>query len=273
MVKDNGRVYFLDSVLPDELIRFQPGKKRKRKYGGKVGEILEPSKDRVTPECQYFGVCGGCIFQHANPETQIRYKEKILIDNLERIGKASPNNLLKPIQGPIWGYRRKARLGVKLVPNKGGILVGFRERQSSYITAMNDCKTLDSRISNLLPGFQNLISNLSNNNRIPQIEVAAGDNRVALVLRHMEPLSGNDKKLLSDYAKTADLNFYLQSTGPDSVLPLWPASPELLNYALDNINLTLEFSPVEFTQVNSDVNKLMVNQAIELLNPEQGFVV
>jgi 23S rRNA (uracil1939-C5)-methyltransferase len=270
VVKVDSRVYFIAGVLPGEQIEFLPRKKRRGKYQGIVLSVVEPSSHRVEPECEYFGVCGGCVLQHLDPEAQLKNKESTLLENLKRIGKVQPDNVIPPVQGSIWHYRRKARLGVKLVPKKGGILVGFRERSSSYITSIDQCKTLDRRISALLPGLHQLISKLSNNHRIPQVEVAAGDNQVALVLRHMESFHDRDISLLSAFAKEFGITQYLQPGGLDSIAALWPESPGLLSYQLPNFNLTLEFSPTDFTQVNAEVNRRMVDQVVRYLAPQCG---
>ena len=270
VLKVGERVYFVDGVLPGETVRFLPGKKRKGKYQGVVESVLQASSQRVNPECEYFGVCGGCVLQHFDPQSQLKYKEKILFQNLKRIGRVRAENTIAPIQESIWHYRRKARLGVKFVPKKGGVLVGFRERNSSFITSLEKCQTLDQRISDLLPGLNQLISGLSNNNRIPQIEVAAGDHQLALVLRHLEPLNQNDISRLGDYAKAFKVSMYLQSGGPKTVVALCPESPQALTYELPEFDLCLEFGPTDFTQINAEVNRKMVRQAVGYLNPQPG---
>jgi 23S rRNA (uracil1939-C5)-methyltransferase len=270
VVKVDNKVYFVAGVLPGEQIEFRPGKKRRGKHEGIVLSVVEPSSHRVAPECVYFGVCGGCVLQHLDPGAQLKNKESTLLENLKRIGKVQPENVIPPVQESIWHYRRKARLGVKLVPKKGGILVGFRERNSSFITSIGQCETLDRRISALLPELHQLISELSNNHRIPQVEVAAGDSQVALVLRHMEPLNDNDICLLTTFAEDFAISLYLQPGGLDSITALWPQSPGLLRYHLPNFNLALEFSPTDFTQVNAEVNQTLVDQAVKYLAPQRG---
>ncbi len=268
VVKVDGKVYFVNGVLPEEQIRFIPGKKRKGKHQGELETILDPSGQRIEPECEYFGICGGCALQHAKSASQLKFKEKILFDNLERIGRVKVENIIPSIQGKPWHYRRKARLGIKYVPKKGGILVGFRERSSSFITSLMHCKTLDTRIADLLPALHELLSGMSQNNRIPQIEVAVGDNEIALVLRHLEPLSPGDFELLTEFATNTRVSMYSQSAGPDSITPIWPESPGLLKYRLENFDLNLEFGPMDFTQVNSEVNQLMVSLAVTYIDPQ-----
>ncbi len=270
VVKEQGKVYFVHGVLPGETVSFIPGKKRKGKFTGRLVDIIEPSGERDTPRCGYFGVCGGCSLQHLEPGAQVRYKEKILLDNLVRIGRVEPETVLPAITAERWHYRRKARLGVKLVPKKGGILVGFRERQSSFITSLQHCDTLDQRISDLLPGLHQLVEKLGNNNRIPQIEVAAGDENVALIFRHLEPLSDQDRHKLRDYAGHNEVFVYTQSAGPDSVTALWPENPPALSYRHDAFDIELQFSPTDFIQVNASVNQAMVRQACEHLQAGPG---
>jgi 23S rRNA (uracil1939-C5)-methyltransferase len=266
----DNRVYFVDGVLPGETIRFVPGRKRRGRLSGSLTEIITPSSHRVVPECEYFGVCGGCATQHIHPRIQLQYKEKVLFDNLEKIGGVSPDNRIDAIQGEIWGYRRKARLGVKLVPKKGGILVGFRERRSSFVTSLQHCGTLDPRLSRLLPGLHSLISELCNNHRIPQIEVAAGDDDVAIVIRHLEPLSRSDQDRMIAYAQSSKIQIFSQSGGLDTILPLWPEQPQPLHYLLPNFGLKLEFGPTDFVQVNAEANELMLSQGLKLLELESS---
>ena len=267
VVRNGGRVYFVPGVLPGERIRFLPGKKRKRRWTGRLESIVTPSPDRVDPPCEYFGRCGGCVLQHASGDAQRRFKEKVLLDNLLRIGHVQAEEVLPPIQGAGWQYRRKARLGIRNVPKKGGILVGFRERDSHFITPLSHCRTLDTRISGLLPGLQALVSKLSGNHRIPQIEVSTGDSTVDLVLRHLEPLTPGDRVMLEDFARTHQVNLFLQPGGLDSISPLWPAVPPTPHYRLDHYALTLEFDATDFIQVNDQANQRMVERVMEFLDP------
>lgn len=270
IVRWENRVYFVDGVLPGELIRFVPGRKKRGRLAGTLFEICEPSGDRVKPDCEYFGVCGGCATQHMDPAAQLLHKEKALFDNLEKIGGVLPGNRIEAGQGAIWGYRRKARLGVKLVPKKGGILVGFRERYSSFVTSLQYCRTLDPRISRLLPGLHGLVSGLSNNHRIPQLEVAAGDNGVDIVVRHLEPLTGDDRISIADYARQEDIRTYSQSGGLDTVTPIWPEQPESLFYRLPDFDLKIEFDATDFIQVNADANRQLLNTGLRMLDPGPG---
>ncbi len=270
IIKIEGKVYFVPGVLPGERVSFLPKKKRRGKFEGVVESIITASSKRITPECEYFERCGGCSFQHLKPDSQLRNKEKILFDNLQRLGRVEAMSRFEPIQSGLWKYRRKARPGIRFVPKKGGIMVGFREPGSSYITSLQHCKALDSRISVLLPSLHELIEKLSHNDRIPQIEVAAADNAVALVLRHLESLDEQDKALIKDYAKRHQLQFYSQSGGLNTITPIWPNVPEKLYYELKNFGLMMEFGPVDFIQVNGEVNQLMIEQAVSSLELEDG---
>ena len=265
----NGKVVFIDGALPGERVSFQYISRRRSYDAGRIVQILEPAADRVThPECQYFGTCGGCVLQHLQADAQIQAKEKILRDSLQRIGNVSPKHWLPPLTGPVWGYRRKARLSVRLVPKKGGVLVGFHERRKSFVTPLADCKTLDPRLARLLPHLPKLVASLSHPDRLPQIEVAAGDEDSALVFRHLTPLTEQDHKHLVDFGVRHAVQVHLQPHGPTSTHALWPAEAPLLSYRLPEHDVELRFKPTDFTQVNASVNQRMVGRAIELLNPQ-----
>ncbi|GJL80976.1 MAG: 23S rRNA (uracil(1939)-C(5))-methyltransferase RlmD [marine bacterium B5-7] len=263
----DGKVYFVEGALPGELIRFQRTKRHRRHETGKLVEILEPSDDRVEPPCQYFGVCGGCAMQHLDSAAQVAYKQGVLLDSLRRIGKVDPTRVLEPLTGASIGYRRKARLGIRFVPKKGGVLVGFRERHKSYITSLDECLALDPNISCLLPALHQLVGALSCYDRVPQIEVARGDSQVALVFRHLEALTDQDHERLQTFACDHDVDIYLQSGGPDTVMPLRTGEARLLQYRLDEFDINIRFDPTDFVQVNADVNDAMVKRAVELLQP------
>ncbi len=270
VVKYEGQVYFVPKALPGETIRFVPGKKRRGKYPGRLEEVLSLSPDRVTPVCRYFGVCGGCKLQHLNVKSQRQMKQKMLLDNLERIGGVQPRTILPLLHGEEWHYRRKARPGCKLVPAKGGILVGFREPGTSYLTSLRHCHTLDKRLSDLLDPCHELISRLHCPRQVPQLEFAAGDNAVAVVLRHLVPLDSSDENLLIRFAREHSLQCYVQPSGLDSIRPLWPSKPIPLQYTLPDFDVTLEFSPSDFIQVNGKVNEALIHQVVGLLEPESG---
>ncbi len=266
VVRLENRVYFVDGALPGEWIRFEPGKKRRGKFSGVLLEVIESSADRVTPQCEYFGVCGGCAMQHLNGQAQAHYKEKILFDNLSRIGRVFPQSRMPMIQGPTSHYRRKARLGVKLVAKKGGILIGFRERKSSFVTPLQKCVTLDSRLSDRLPDLHDLVCGLTHNDQIPQIEVAVGDDSVAMIVRHLQPLEAGDKVLLQRFSSEFSVNVYVQSGGLDTIRPLYPPVAEPLSYRLHGTDVILRFSPSDFIQVNASINNQMVDRVVEWMD-------
>ncbi len=261
-----GKAVFIDGALPGEAVRFVYRARYRHYDEGQVVEVLQPSPDRVAPRCAHAGICGGCSLQHLRPEAQILAKDRLLRDNLERIGGVAPARWLSPLTGPLWGYRHKARLGVKYVPRKGGVLVGFREKRSSYVARLERCEVLHPQVGERLPALADLIGQLSVRDRIPQIEVAVGDGPAALVLRHLAPLPESDRARLRAFAAASELQLYLQPGGPETVTPLWPEAP-VLSYTLPESDLTLSFEPTDFTQVNPAMNRRMLAQALDLLDP------
>lgn len=262
-----GKVVFVEGALPGEEVWLRYRKRRRHYDTAVVVEVLRPSPDRVVPPCPHYGSCGGCALQHLAPEAQVRVKQQILAEQLRRLGGVEPERWLAPVTGPAWGYRRRARLGVRFVPKKGGVLVGFRERAHSFITGLETCPVLEPRLSSLLPALRALIADLSCPDRIPQIEVAAGDAAAALVFRHLVPLREADLERLRAFAERNRIQVYLQPAGPDSVQPLWPERPEPLEYALEEFGLRLQFRPTDFIQVNAAINRRLVHQAVEWLEP------
>ena len=264
----HGKTVFIEGALPGETVIFRYHNKKKNYDTGGLVEVLVPAPDRVTPLCTYFGVCGGCSLQHLRPAAQLTAKQKILHDALERIGKALPQTWLAPLEGQAWGYRRRARLGVKLVPKKGGVLVGFREKRSAYITGLASCEVLAPAVARLLPALRELIAGLSCADRVPQIEVAVGENTSALVFRHLVPLTDADRTALSEFGAHHSIQIWLQPQGPDSVAPLWPLKPEPLLYRLPEEGVEFQFAATDFIQVNAELNRKMIHQALTLLAPE-----
>lgn len=264
----DGKVTFIDGALPGELVKYRVLKGKRNLDQGELVEVVEPSGQRVTPACGHFGVCGGCSLQHLDASAQIVEKERILRDKLRQFGGVEPEGWLAPLTGPVWGYRRSARLGVRNVPKKGGIIIGFRERRSSYLTPLLDCRTLDERVARLLPALVGLIGGLSRNDRIPQVEAACGDDEAALVFRHLEPFSPADLARLSSFGRDNGVRVYLQPQGPESVAPLEPADPQPLSYRLAEFDVTIHFRPTDFIQVNAGINRRMVAQAVHLLDPQ-----
>jgi 23S rRNA (uracil1939-C5)-methyltransferase len=269
-----GKAVFIDGVLPGEVVTFRPLRRRRRYDEGRVEAVLEPSPDRVDPRCPHFGVCGGCVLQHMDPRAQIQAKGQVLMDNLARIGEVTPRRVLPALTGPAWGYRRKARLGVKHVPKKGGVLVGFRERGSPYLAVLETCPVLHPAVGERILALRELLTGLRARDRIPQIEVGVSDDdQVALVFRHLDPLGEADRERLRAFAEETGLQVWLQPKGPQSIHPLWPLEPAELCFAHPDEGLEIPFSPVDFIQVNRDVNRKMVPQALELLQVEADHQV
>lgn len=260
-----GKVTFLDNALPGERVRYRPGKRRRAYDTGTVVDVLKPSPQRVAARCRYFGVCGGCTLQHLDPQAQLDIKQDQLIQNLEKIGNTKPESVLPPVRGPSWGYRRKARLGVRFVPKKGGVLVGFRERRKSFVTPLAHCDTLDPRISMLLPSLSGVIADLSCRDRMPQIEVAMGDNALALVFRHLDALTDQDVNNLNRWGDTHRVQVFLQPGDLDSVYPLAAQNIEPLYYRMDDYGIDIEFAPTDFIQINREINRALVTEVVNLL--------
>ena len=259
-----GKATFVDGALPGETVTFIYTSRRRSFDEGAVETVLEASPDRVEPRCPHFGVCGGCSLQHMAPSAQITAKQQVLMENLSRIGNVQPERILEPLAGPHWGYRNKARIGIKYVQKKGGVLVGFRERRKPYVTQTSRCEVLNPVIGQRIEALAQLVEGLSIRDRVPQAEVAVGDDAAALVFRHLDPLSDDDLRLLTAFGERSGIHVYLQPGGPETVHCLWPVASEL-GYGLPDHGVRLVFLPTDFVQVNSEINRNMVNRALELL--------
>ncbi len=259
-----GKTAFVAGALPGEQIRFRRLRSHGQHDEAVLEEVLSPSAERVAPRCQHFDVCGGCALQHLDGAAQLRLKEQQLRDTLTRIGRVTPQQWLAPVSGPSYGYRRRARLGVKYVERKERVLVGFRERNSSLIAAIERCEVLAAPVDGLIAPLCELIAQLSIRTRVPQIEVASGDDAVALVLRVLDPPSVADLELLRSFQTRYAVRVLLQSAGIDSVRPLDEGTPALC-YHLPEAQLTLEFRPTDFVQINAAINRTMVHTAVDLL--------
>ena len=269
----DGKAVFVDGALIGERVSIEVIH-RKRNYDlARVTALHAASPARVTPACPYFGVCGGCSLQHLDPAAQVAVKQRVLEDALWHIGRVKADLLIAPIHGSAWGYRHRARFSVRDVAKKGGILVGFHERRSSYVADMASCLVVPSRISALLPALRALVARLSIRDRMPQIELAIGEDEGgpvdALVLRILEPLDAADRSELVAFAGARGVELYLQPAGPASVQPLHPPG-RALSYRLPEFGLTLGFEPTDFTQVNAGLNRVLVRRAIDLLDPMPG---
>ena len=262
----SGKKVFVAGALEGEEVRFIRRKSKRNFDEAELLEILEASENRIEARCEAFGRCGGCSLQHISEEEQRAIKFQTLQDNLERIGGVVPDKWLDPIIAPAWHYRRRGRLAVKDVPAKGRVLVGFRERHAPYITDMHRCEVLAKPVDGLIDPLSELIAGLSIRARLPQIEVAVAENAVALVFRVLDAPTDDDKELLRDFGIANDLRMYLQPRGLDSIELLDPDEQiEPLFYTLQAFDIRIEFDPVGFVQVNSDINEQMVAQAIDLL--------
>jgi 23S rRNA (uracil1939-C5)-methyltransferase len=263
----NGKAVFVTGALAGEHVRLRFTGKHRHYDEATVEEILRASTDRVTPRCAHFGVCGGCALQHLDAEAQIKAKQRVLLENLERIGKVEPANVLAPLTDTPWGYRRKARLSVKFVEKKGRVLVGFRENNGRYVADIRRCEVLHPAVGERIEAITALLESLDGKRDIPQIEVAAGDDLVALIFRHLQPLSLHDRDALVEFGKTQQLGIYQQSGGIDSVAALWPQDARL-SFRLPAYDLELDFQPLDFIQVNAGMNRRMIDHALNLLGPQ-----
>jgi len=266
---EDGKAVFVEGALPGETVEYASFRKKAKYEQAYLIRVLRPAVDRVTPGCPHFGICGGCVMQHLDVNAQVAVKQRVLEDSLWNIGHVRPEEILPPIHGTAWGYRRKARLGVRKVPKKGGVLIGFREKRSSYIADLKGCKVLPPAVSELLLPLRTLIDGLSISERLPQVEIAAGDTSVALSLRILEPLTAEDEERLRAFADRHQVVFYLQPGGPDSLYCFHPPEAEL-SYALPEFALSMNFRPVDFTQVNHEMNRVLIRRTLELLDLQPG---
>ncbi len=265
-----GKTVFVEGALPGERVEYACIRKKPTYEIARVERILEASSSRITPACPHFGTCGGCSMQHFDPAAQVAAKQRVLEANLWHLGRLVPEQLYAPIHGPQWGYRFRARLSARLVPKKGGMLIGFHERKSSYVADMQVCPNLPKHVSDLLLPLRELIASLSISTALPQIEVAVGENVTALVLRNLEPINSADEQSLKTFADRYDVVFYLQPKGPASAYRFYPLEGPRLSYRLPDYDIEHFFSPTEFTQVNHAINRVLVRRAMTLLEPQRG---
>jgi 23S rRNA (uracil1939-C5)-methyltransferase len=261
-----GKAVFVDGALPGERVRLRVLKRRRQLDEAGLVDVLVASPDRVVPACAHFGICGGCSLQHLSAEAQLAAKERQLLDNLERIGRVRPERVLAPLRGPAWAYRRRARLGVKYVHKKGRVLAGFREREKPYIADLRRCEVLQQPLADLPRDLAALVETLAIKEKIPQVEVSAGDAQIALVFRVLEAPGPDDTDKISAFGAEHGLQIFLQTGGLDTVRPLRPDYPPL-TYAVDDGRVVIEFGPVDFIQINREINASMVTAALELLAP------
>lgn len=258
-----GQRIFVPGTLPAERVLIAPRRRRRRFQEAELLGVVRPACDRIEPLCEYFGRCGGCALQHLAYDAQVRFKQRAVEEALARIGGVAAESWLAPITGPEWHYRRRARLGVKFVEAKGRVLVGFRERAAPYITDMAHCRVLVEPMDTLIGELATVIAASEVRRRLAQVEVAVGDTAAAIVLRVLDAPNERDRGLFAELGQRHGVDVYLQTGGPGTVAPLSPAAPRLA-YRLDRFDLTLEFAPTDFVQINASVNAQMVAAAVEL---------
>ena len=263
-----GKVIFVEGALPGERVTYLSYRRKPSFEQAEVIDVLRESVLRTKPQCQFFGTCGGCSMQHLDVRAQIAVKQRVLEDNLAHLAKLRPETVYRPIHGPSWGYRYRARLTVRHVAKKGGVLVGFHERKSSFIADMTSCEVLPPHVSAMLVPLRRLVEGLSIRERMPQIELAVGSTVTALVLRILEPINAADEQLLREFADAHNVQFWLQPQGPDSVVPFYPLDARL-DYTLPEYDIRMPFKPTDFTQVNHQINRVLVGRALRLLAPSR----
>ncbi len=265
-----GKVIFIEGALPGEVVTYNTYRKKEKFELAQVVQILNIGSVRVTPQCRYFGICGGCSLQHMHTRAQVAAKQRILEDNLKHIGKVAAELILPAVYGIAWGYRCRARLSVRYVAKKGGVLVGFHEKRSSFVTDMQSCEVMPPRIAALVLPLRELIGSLSIRERVPQIEVSLGEEVDVLVLRVLESPSVQDEVLLKVFAERYHIQFFLQPGGAEMAYPFYPQDAAELNYTLPEFDIVMPFHPTEFTQVNPAMNRILVRRALSLLEPKPG---
>jgi 23S rRNA (uracil1939-C5)-methyltransferase len=266
----DGKAIFIAGALPGETVEFSSYQRKPNYELAEAGRILQASSSRVVPRCPHYGVCGGCSYQHLELRAQVAAKQRVLEDCLARIGKMRAETMLAPIHGPGWNYRYRARLSARYVIKKGRSLLGFHERRSSFVADMRECHVLPERISALIEPLRSLVESLDIRERLPQIELAIGDAVDVLVLRVLEPPSADDEMKLRNFADEHGIQFFLQSRGPETAVAFHPVEAPQLRYDIPDFNLTFPFNPTDFTQVNPDINRVLVRRAVALLDPRPG---
>ena len=264
----DGKVIFIEGALTGERVTYSSYRKKTSFELAQLGQVIKPTFMRVQPKCKHFGVCGGCSMQHMDARAQVAAKQRILEDNLWHIGKVKAQTTLLPIYGQPWGYRQRARLSVRHVLKKGKTLVGFREKRGGYVADMQHCEILTPKIAKLLPLLGELNESFTTRDALPQIEVAVGEHVDVLVLRILQALSPADEVAIKQFADTYAVQFWLQTKGPETAVPFYPLDAPPLTYSLPEFRITMPFAPTEFTQVNADMNRMMVSRAMRLLNPQ-----
>jgi len=266
----DGKVLFIEGALPGEEVEYAVLKSRPNYAQAEAVRILKASAQRVTPPCPHFGVCGGCAMQHLDPLAQTAAKQRVLENAFWHVGRVKPETVLPPIHGMPWAYRQRARLGVRRVPSKGGVLIGFHERRSSYIADLQSCKVMPPHLSAMLPALHALVERLSIPDRLPQIEIAVGDGATVLVFRNLLRFTEADHRQLAAFADEHGVQVWEQPGGPETAALLYPTGAPGLSYSLPEFGVALDFRPTDFTQVNVQTNRLLIRRALQLLAPQAG---
>lgn len=270
----NGKTTFVSGAIAHETAVCRITKKHSRYNEAEVINVVTSAPERNEPACQHFSVCGGCSMQHINPEAQIQLKQTTLLEQLKHFGKVVPESLLPPLAGNPWNYRRKARLGVRYVKKKERVLVGFREKFSNFLTDIHSCSVLHASVGTKIKALSELIASLSQYENIPQIEVAVGDDATALIFRHLASLSEEDIVKLGNFAELNGFHIYLQPNPPAKIHKIWPQNTsEKLSYYLPFYELSMQFHPLDFIQVNGEINQLLLKLALQLLDPNSQEVI
>lgn len=265
----NGKTIFINGALPGETVTFNYTKQHSKYAEAAAVEIADPAATRVTPKCQHFTVCGGCSLQHMSTSAQLAFKQQTLLDQLQQFAQIQPQNILPPMQAAVWGYRRKARLSVKFVRKKNRLLLGFHEKDPRFVADITRCEILDERVGLQLETLRALLETLVIRDHIPQLEVALGDTNGAIIIRHLVPFAETDLAKLQQFAEQQQLQLFLQPDKTTSVWRSWPAATanngDVLSYHLPTQQLELLFHPTDFTQINAEINRQLVTQAVALL--------
>ena len=264
-----GKAVFVSGALPGERVRVRQTGRNKQFDEGEAIEVLQASPERIAPRCRHFGVCAGCVLQHLGQEQQIAAKQSVLEENFARIGHVTPGAMLEPLVDEAWGYRRKGRFSVRYVEKKGRVVLGFRELNPRFVAELSECHTILPELGSRIPQLVGLIESLEGKRAVPQVEFIAGGGPVALVFRHLEPLSEADLEAMRAFAVDTGFALFLQPGGVDSVRPLWPEQVEL-GFDIPAFDLHLAFRPLDFIQVNAGLNQKMIARALELLDPQPG---
>jgi 23S rRNA (uracil1939-C5)-methyltransferase len=270
----DGKTVFVADSLPGERVLLRRTHRQRKLDYAVTEQVLRASPDRVQPKCPHFGLCGGCALQHLAPDAQLAFKQSQLIENLSRLGAVHAERLLEPLRGPVWNYRRRARLGIKLVPRKGKVLVGFRERSSPYVADLHECHVLVEPVGALITPLGQMVEGLTIASRVPQAEVAVADDVVALVLRVLDPPAPADLERMAAFEREYSVRIYLQPGGPGTIAPLDPAHPPAsLSYRLPEHDVTIDFEPTDFVQINGPLNQAMISRALDVLEPQADETV